>query len=84
VHSLIQNLTLRSWGRVCYGGAASTTDGHFIAFGNTEETLRAIVMGQTEHGVKSEGPFDRVKGTGWVRREGARHTMSGSQCIQAL
>ena len=32
-------------------------------------TLRAIVMGQTEHGVKSEGPFDRVKGTGWVRQE---------------
>ena len=56
------------------GGAASTTDGHFIAFGNTEEALRAVVFGQTEHGDASEGPFNRVTGTGWVRQEPGQYT----------
>ena len=56
-------------GSAACGGAASTTDGHFIAFGNTEEALRAVVLGQTEHGTKAEGPFDRTTGKGWVREE---------------
>ena len=56
------------------GGAASATDGHFIAFGNTEEALRAVVFGQTEHGDASEGPFNRVTGTGWVRQEPGQYT----------
>ena len=55
-------------------GPASTTDGHFIAFGNTEEALRAVVFGQTEHGDASEGPFNRVIGTGWVRQEPGQYT----------
>ena len=55
------------------GGAASTTDGHFIAFGNTEEALRAVVLGQTAHGAESEGPFDRRTGRGWVRAEDGQY-----------
>ena len=51
------------------GGAPSTTDGHFIAFGNTEERLRALVLGQSARGEQSMGPFDRCTGTGWVREE---------------
>ena len=41
---------------------------------HSRQTLRAIVLGQTEHGVKSEGPFDRVKGTGWVRQERGQYS----------
>ena len=31
--------------------------------------LRAVVLGQTEHGTKADGPFDRTTGKGWVREE---------------
>ena len=60
-------------GSTTCGGAASTTDGHFIAFGNTEEALRAVVLGQTAHGAESEGPFDRRTGRGWVRAEDGQY-----------
>ena len=55
------------------GGAASTTDGHFLAFGNTEEALRALVYGQVTHGAPADGPFDRTTGCGWVRAEDGQY-----------
>ena len=54
-------------GTTAHGGTASTTDGHFIAFGNTEEALRALVLGHGERGHPSDGPLDRTTGAGWVR-----------------
>ena len=35
------------------GGAASTADGHLFAFGNTEESLRAKVLGLSARGDRS-------------------------------
>ena len=48
------------------GGAASTADGGSFAFGNTEEALRAIVLGVAERGRPADGPLDRRTGLGWV------------------
>ena len=53
-------------GSTAKGGAPSTTDGHFIAFGNTEEHLRAKVLGVHARGSPSEGPLRRDTGLGWV------------------
>ena len=50
------------------GGAASTTDGHIFAFGNTEERLRWEVLGVKERGTEADGPFDRLEGHGWVKQ----------------
>ena len=41
-------------------GGVSTCEGHFIAFGNTEEDLRATVFGVTER----TGPRARDRATG--------------------
>mmetsp|Transcript_30806 Transcript_30806/g.98551 ORF Transcript_30806/g.98551 Transcript_30806/m.98551 type:complete len:272 (-) Transcript_30806:171-986(-) len=49
------------------GGAPSEVDGHFIAFGNTEEALRDLVLGRPARGDPADGPLDRTTGTGWVR-----------------
>ena len=46
------------------GGAASTSDGHTFAFGNTEETLRASVYGLTARGAPHDPPLDRRTGVG--------------------
>ena len=51
------------------GGAPSTADGHFIAFGCTEEDLRKRVLGLAQIGSPSTAPgsaFDRTTGTGYV------------------
>jgi len=56
---------------LCVGGGAhrraSTTDGHRFAFGNTAESLIALVLGLPARGSQSDGPFDRLTGSGWVR-----------------
>ena len=46
--------------------AASTTDGHFIALGNTEELLREITLGVPARGDGDERPLDRATGEGRV------------------
>ena len=48
------------------GGAPSTADGHFIAFGNTEEHLRKMTLGLAQRGTPDQPPFSRVTGTGYV------------------
>ena len=47
-------------GRYC-----TASEGHFIAFGNTEEDLRAMVFGVTE-GLGPSGTRDRTTGAGRV------------------
>ena len=49
------------------GGAASTSDGGDFAFGNTEEHLRAKVLGLAPRGQEADGPLDRRTGLGWVK-----------------
>ena len=51
------------------GGAASTTDGHSFAFGNTLEALRALVFGQEARGKPTDSPFDHRTGVGRVNAE---------------
>ena len=46
------------------GGLAKVGD--HVAFGNTEEALIVQVLGLTERGLESEGPFRRDTGTGHV------------------
>ena len=48
------------------GGAASTTDGHSFAFGNTLEWLRAVVFGKQAVGLPTDPPLDRRTGVGRV------------------
>ena len=48
------------------GLLASTTDGHFIALGNTEELLREITLGVPARGDGDERPLDRATGEGRV------------------
>jgi len=48
------------------GGAASTSDGHFIAFGNTLENLVAIVFGLKARGAPTDRALDRRTGLGRV------------------
>ena len=48
------------------GGAPSTADGFFIAFGNTLESLRKRVLGLTQVGTPDEAAFDRTTGQGYV------------------
>ena len=48
------------------GGAASTTDGHFIAFGNTLEALCVKVLGQEARGSSTDRQLDRHTGAGRV------------------
>ena len=46
-------------------GSAARSERHFIAFGNTEEDLRAMVFGVTE-GLGPSGTRDRTTGVGHV------------------
>ena len=48
------------------GGAPSTADGHFIAFGNTEEALVKRVLGLRQRGEAGQRPYDRTAGVGYV------------------
>ena len=51
-------------GSAAHGGAASASDGHFIAFGNTEEHLITTVLG---HAARGDGrALDRTTGVGRV------------------
>ena len=53
-------------GSVTGGGAASAADGHFIAFGNTLERARTLVLGTAARGSPSDRPLDRTTGLGRV------------------
>ena len=53
-------------GSLRHGGAASTTDGHSFAFGNTLEALRALVFGKKAVGQPNDPPLDRRTGQGRV------------------
>ena len=44
----------------------STSDGADFAFGGTEESWRAVVLGHDGRGQPTDGPFDRRSGLGWV------------------
>ena len=48
------------------GGAPSTSEGHLIAFGNTEENQTRIVLGLRQIGDEDDGKYDRDSGTGYV------------------
>ena len=48
------------------GGAPSTAEGHTHAFGCTEENLRKLVLGLKQVGSRSDAPYDRVTGAGFV------------------
>ena len=52
------------------GGAASTSDGHLFAFGNTEELLRGQVLGLAARGNPDDRPLDRHTGAGRVDAKG--------------
>ena len=56
------------------GGAASTTDGHFIAFGNTEELLREITLGVKARGNPGDRPLDHTTGAGRVEARDGDYT----------
>ena len=47
-----------------YGGSPSTNDGHYIAFGNTEEALIKGTLGLKAR--SGDGPLDRTTGVGRV------------------
>jgi hypothetical protein len=47
-----------------YGGSPSTNDGHYIAFGNTEEALIKGTLGLKAR--SGDGPLDRTTGIGRV------------------
>ena len=48
------------------GGAPSTADGHFIAHGNTLESITRLTRGLIARGTSSDPPLDRVTGVGRV------------------
>ena len=48
------------------GGAPSEADGHFIAHGNTLESITRLTRGLVAHGTPSDPPLDRVTGHGRV------------------
>jgi hypothetical protein len=48
------------------GGAPSTADGWFAAFGNTLEGATAQVLGLAQRGLPGERPFNRATGVGFV------------------
>ena len=52
------------------GGAASTAEGHHLAFGNTEEHLLYQILGAKQRGQPDQPPLDHTTGYGHV----AAHT----------
>ena len=46
--------------------APSTADGHFVAFGGTEEDLVKTVLGLQQRGLPTEPALDRATGVGYV------------------
>ena len=48
------------------GGAPSTADGHFVAFGGTEEALVKQVLGLKQRGLPTDEPLVRTSGHGYV------------------
>ena len=60
-------------GTRAHGGSTASV-GHWVAFGNTEEVLRATVYGLKGRGREGDKPFDHDKGHGWVKpKEGLYH-----------
>ena len=60
-------------GTRAHGGSTASV-GHWVAFGNTEEVLRATVYGLKGRGRKGDEPFDHGKGHGWVKpKKGLYH-----------
>ena len=53
-------------GTAATGGRPSTEDGHIIAFGGTEESLRHKNLGLKQRGDPSDRPFKRDTGRGYV------------------
>ena len=53
-------------GTAATGGRPSTEDGHVIAFGGTEESLRHKNLGLKQRGDPSDRPFKRDTGRGYV------------------
>ena len=49
------------------GGSPSTSAGHLVSFGCTEEKLIVENVGCRARGGASEGPFSHATGVGWVR-----------------
>ena len=60
------------------GGAASTSDGHLFAFGNTEESLRTKVLGLAARGDPTGPQLNRRTGEGYV----AAHTGNYADAIK--
>jgi hypothetical protein len=48
------------------GGAPSTTEGHHLAFGNTEEALLRLILGTRQRGQPTDRPLDHSTGYGYV------------------
>ena len=48
------------------GGAASTAEGHHLAFGNTEEDLLVKILGCKQVGLPDDPPFRHQTGEGYV------------------
>ena len=61
------------------GGAASTSDGHLFAFGNTEELLRGQVLGLAARGSPDDRPLDRRTGAGRVDAKGGDYADARSK-----
>ena len=57
-----------------HGGAPSTADGHFIAFGNTEEDLIRKNYGLKQIGTPEQPPYDRTTGEGYVAAANGDYT----------
>ena len=57
-----------------YGGTYSTAEGHFIAFGNTEEKQRIVVFGATARGLRTDHAYDRTTGSGWLGERRGHYT----------
>ena len=48
------------------GGKASATEGHHLAFGNTEEKLLYQILGAPQRGRPTQPPLDHTTGDGYV------------------
>ena len=54
------------YGSQAKGGAPSTADGHFIAHGNTLESITRLTRGLIARGTPTDPPLDRITGKGRV------------------
>ena len=52
-------------GSTACGGAASSSEGHHLAFGNTEEELLRTILGSKQRGQPTDPPLDHSTGYGY-------------------